>query len=317
MGVLASPRGLIVDLITPLKKGGDIDGRGLGKHLDKVLPHAQALLLASPHTGEGKNLGPGQRDELLEKALVVVRGRIPVLIWITQNTEEETKETLLLLKKRLERRKYTGQVFWIDTPLYYRSNRGLPLHYKTLCKMVNEPFLLYNDPELIKQIASTFKRTNIRTSILKELCHMEGIQGLIFLGSLDRVRNYQRAVRARAHFRIYDGDESQFLTHPSLNGVVSVGTNLAPRAWQKVTAFSLNLHGERKDYPDQLQQIWELGEYLRSLMEIYQNASAALIKQVLWNKGIIDDPTSTITEEHTKEQAQQLEALMERYGDYP
>ena len=317
MEVLPSPRGLIVDLITPLKKSGDIDGRGLGKHLDRVLPHVQAVLLASPKTGEGTNLDSTQRDELLEKTLVVVRGQVPVLIWITHSTVEGTVETLQILKKRLERRKYEGQILWVDTPLYYHSNRGLPSLYKNLTTTANEPFLLHNDPELIKQIASTFKRTNIRTSILKELSQMERIQGLIFLGSLDRVRNYQKAVRARSNFRIYDGEESHFLTYPSLSGVVSVGANLAPRAWQKVTASSLDLSGERKDYPDQLQQIWNQGEYLRGLLHIYQNSSAHLIKQVLSDKAIIESPTSTLSEENTEDKARHLEALMERYGDYP
>jgi dihydrodipicolinate synthase/N-acetylneuraminate lyase len=317
MEVLPSPRGLIVDLITPLKKSGDIDGRGLGKHLDRVLPNVQAVLLASPQTGEGKNLGPSQRGELLEKALVVVRGQVPILIWITHSTEEGTRENLQLLKKRLEQRKYTGQIFWVDTPLYYHSNRGLPSHYKDLSTTVKEPFLLHNDPELIRQIGSAFKRTNIRTNILKELSQMGSIHGLIFLGSLDRARNYQKAVRARSDFRIYDGDESHFLTYPSLSGVVSVGANLAPKIWQKVTASSLNLSGERKDYPDSLQQIWNQGEYLRSLLEIYQNSSAHLIKQVLSDKGILESPTSTVMEESAEEEAKRLEALMEGYGDYP
>jgi dihydrodipicolinate synthase/N-acetylneuraminate lyase len=317
MEVLPSPRGLIVDLITPLKKSGDIDGRGLGKHLDRVLPNVQALLLASPQTGEGKNLGPSQREELLEKALVVVRGQVPILIWITHSTEEGTKENLQLLKKRLEQRKYTGQIFWVDTPLYYHSNRGLPSHYKNLSTIVKEPFLLHNDPDLIRQIASTFKRTNIRTSILKELSQMGSIHGLIFLGPLDRARNYQKAVRARSDFRIYDGDESHFLNYPSLSGVVSVGANLAPKAWQKVTTSSLNLGGERKEYPDSLQQIWNQGEYLRNMLEIYQNSSAHLIKQVLSDKGILESPTSTVMEESTEEKAKSLEALMEGYGDYP
>jgi dihydrodipicolinate synthase/N-acetylneuraminate lyase len=317
MEVLPSPRGLIVDLITPLKKRGDIDGRGLGKHLDKVLPYVQGLLLASPHIGEGKNLDSEQRDELLEKALVVVRGRVPVLVWITQNSEEKTRETLLLLEKRLERRKYTGQVFWIDTPLYYHSNRGLPIHYQNMSSMVREPFVLHNDPELIKQIASTFKRTNIRTSILKELARIHSILGLVFVGSLDRARNYQKAVRLRSNFRIYDGDESHFLTHPSLSGVVSVGANLAPRAWQKITASSLNLSGYQKEYPDHLQQIWELGGYLRNLREIYQNNSVPLIKQILSDKGIIEGPTCTFMGEDVGEQAKGLRVLMERYGDFP
>jgi len=281
------------------------------------MPHVQALLLGSPYMGEGKHLSSTQREELMEKALVVIRGRIPILIWVSQDTEEKTRETLLLLKKRIETRKYTGKVFWVDTPLFYHSNRGLPIHYSNLSSMVKEPFLLHNDPEIIKQLARPFKRANIRTSILKELAHEGSIQGLIFLGSLDRARNYQKAVRSRTDFRIYDGDESHFLTYPSLSGVVSGGANLAPGPWQKITASSLNLSNTQKAYPDHLQQIWDLGEYLRNLKEICQGSPAVLVKQVLSEMGIIEDPTSTLKGEDITEKAGELKELMERYGDYP
>jgi dihydrodipicolinate synthase/N-acetylneuraminate lyase len=317
MEVLTSPRGLIIDLITPLDRNGDIDGRGLGKQLDRVLPHVQALLLASPYMGEGKNLSSTQRDELLEKANVVVRGQVPILVWISQDTEEKTKETLLLLKKRVENKNYTGQVFWVDTPLSYHSNRGLPSHYQNLSSMVEEPFLLHNDPDLIKKLARPLKRANIRTSILKELAQIESIQGLIFLDSLDRARNYQKAVRPRTDFKIYDGDESHFLTHPSLSGVVSVGANLAPRAWEKVTSSSLNLSGNHKEYPDHLQQIWEMGSYLRELKDLYHGFSVPLVKQILSDMGIIEGPTCTFDAEDMGEKTETIKELMERFGDYP
>lgn len=317
MEVLTSPRGLIIDLITPLNRNGDIDGRGLGKQLDRVLPHVQALLLASPYMGEGKNLSSEQRDELLEKANVVVRGQVPILVWISQDTEEKTRETLLLLKKRVEARNHTGQVFWVDTPLAYHSNRGLPSHYQNISSMVEEPFLLHNDPDLIKQLPRPFKRANIRTSILKELAQISSIQGLIFFGSLDRSRNYQKAVRPRTDFKIYDGDEYHFLTHPSLSGVVSVGTNLAPRAWEKITASSLSLSGNHKEYPDQLQQIWEMGAYLRDLKDMYHGIAVPLVKQILFNMGIIESPTCTFDVEDMGGKPEAMKDLMERFGDYP
>ncbi|MBW1861995.1 MAG: dihydrodipicolinate synthase family protein [Deltaproteobacteria bacterium] len=314
---LSSPRGLIIDLITPLKNSGDIDGHGLGKHLDRVLPHVQALLLASPYMGEGKNLDSTQRDELLEKVLVVVRGRIPILVWISQDTEEKTRETLLLLKKRLELRKYTGPLFWLDTPLYYHSNRGLPLHYRNMFSMVNEPFLLHNDPYLIRQMARPLKRNNIRTSIFKELARTERIRGLVFLGPLDRARNYQKALASRTDFRIYDGEESHFLRHPSLSGVISMGANLAPGAWEKITASSLNLSRSKKEYQDHLHQIWKLGEYLHNLKDIYQDISVPIIKQVLSDMGSIDSPACTFKAEDMGEKTKLLKDLMKRHGDYP
>jgi dihydrodipicolinate synthase/N-acetylneuraminate lyase len=288
----SSPKGLLIDLITPLKRGGDIDGRGLGRLLDRVLPFVQAVYLASPLSGEGRNLEAAQREELLDKSIVVTRGRVPVLIWISQGTEEETKTTLFLLKKRIEKRKYTGPVFWVDTPLFYHSNRGLPLHYRNLSIGNKGPYLLHNDPTLIRELARPLKRNNIRTSILKDLAQISSIRGLIFSGSFDRVRNYQKAVRARTDFRIYDGDESRFLTYPSLSGVVSVGANLAPKAWQKITASSLNRSNDR-EYPDSLQQIWETGRYLQGLIEIYYPAPVPLVKQTLAGTGTIESPTCT------------------------
>jgi len=317
MAVQPSPRGLIVDLITPLKKSGDIDGRGLSRHLDGVVPYAQALLLASPHIGEGEGLGADLKEELLDKSLGLVQGRVPLLIWITQDTEEKTRETYLLLKKRVERRKYTGQVFWVDTPLYYHSNRGLPLYYKQMPTTDEDSFLLYNDPELIKKIAQPLKRSNIRTGILKELSGIRSIQGLIFLGSLDRTRNYQRAVRARGDFRIYDGDEAHFLKYPSLSGVVSMGANLAPRAWQKATSASLNLDGLQQSYPDHLQQIWELGWYLQDLRDIYRESPVSHMKQVLSDRGIIEETASLVEGNKRGEEVDRLKELMAHQGDYP
>ena len=317
MAVRPSPRGLIVDLITPLKKSGDIDGRGLGRHLDGVLPYAQALLLASPHIGEGEGLDAGLREELLDKSLGLVQGRIPLLIWITQDTEEKTKETHLLLKKRLARRKYTGRIYWVDTPLYYHSNRGLPLYYQQMPTTDKDSFLLYNDPELIKLITRPLKRLNIRTGILKELSGNQSIQGLIFLGSLDRTRNYQKAVRVRGDFRIYDGDEAHFLTYPSLSGVVSMGANLAPRAWQKATSASLNLDGLQQSYPDYLQQIWELGCYLQDLREIYRESPVPLMKQVLSDRGVIEEPAGLVEGKKKGEEVNRLKELMTQHGDYP
>ncbi|MCD6297435.1 MAG: dihydrodipicolinate synthase family protein [Deltaproteobacteria bacterium] len=315
MEALIAPRGLVVDLITPLKNDRSIDGRGLGRLLDRITPHAQAILLAGPGAGEGKNLALDQRLELVEKALVVIRGRIPILIWVTGDTVEKTRKTLLTHKNVLEKRAYQGQVFWIDTPLYYHSNRGLPDHYEDLCSMVDRPFILHNDPELIKGLARPIKRNNIRTSILKELTYLEKLSGLVFQGSLDRAHNYQRASRRRANFKIYDGDETHFLDYPSMSGVVSLGANLTPRAWQRITQSSLKLTGDQKDYPDSLKQVWESGGYLRNLIDIYYKMPAAIVKGVLADMGIIETPTCAFPAENQEEPKRRVKELMDRFGD--
>ncbi|MFH1122234.1 MAG: dihydrodipicolinate synthase family protein [Pseudomonadota bacterium] len=316
MAVSICPRGLIIDLITPLNPNGDIDGRGLGRHLDRVLPQVQALLLASPHMGEGRNLTAHQRVELLEKAIVVTRGEVPILVWITCETPEETRETLLLLAEKSKARKYSGPVFWVDTPLYYHSNRGLLQYYDRLAAETEAPWILCNDPDLIKKLSRPLKRNNLRTSILKDIAHINKVQGMIYLGSPDRARNYAKAVRSRPEFRIYDGDESYFLRHPSLSGVVSAGANLAPKAWQKITNSSLNLTGDRPDYPDHLRQIWEAGEYLQELMGLYQAQPVPLVKKILADMGIIESPATHEKGEVPEKTVSALTAVMRNHGDY-
>ena len=100
MGDFKLPRGLIVDSITPLMEDGSIDGRGLGKHLDLLLPHVQGVLILSPITGEGIRLSIEQKTDLFDKTLVVVRGAAPILVCITGKSSEETIEILESLKKQ-------------------------------------------------------------------------------------------------------------------------------------------------------------------------------------------------------------------------
>lgn len=317
MGRSTPPRGLIVDLVTPFNENGEIDGRGLGLHLDRILPLVHAVWIASPYSGEGLNLSAGQREELLDKCLVVIRGQMPILVWVTGQTEDQTKQHLLLLQKRVEGRKYGGPVFWVDTPLLYHSNRGLHLHYRNLVSLAKGPWLLHNDPELVMRLGLSFKRNNIRTAILKNLSGIEQIQGLVFLGSLERAGHFQKAVRKRPEFRIYDGDESHFLKYPSMSGVVSSGANLAPKAWRKVTDASLNMSVDRHDYPDRLQQLWETGAYLQNLLERYRPLPAPTIKAALSQMGIIESPECALKGEDQRTVARSIIAEMKHRGDLP
>ncbi len=317
MAATSSPRGLIVDLVTPLKQNGALDGRSLGRQLDRVLPHVQAVLIAGPYLGEGGNLSPQQRAELMEKALVVIRGQVPVLVWITQDTEQKTRDTLALLSNTLKTRKYRGQVCWLDTPLFYHSNRGLVSFYRRLTTLTRESWLLHNDPELIDRLALSFKRNNIRTAVLKKILGIEEIQGLLYLGSLDRAGNYQKATRTRPDFRVYDGDELRFLTHPSLSGVVSAGANLSPKAWSRITEASLGLSDTREDYPDRLQQIWKTGRYLRTLLDLYKSRSVQIIKQVLSEAGILESSKCMVRAQEVGEQVRSIIEEMTKFGDYP
>lgn len=282
-----APKGLIVDLITPLDNKGDIDTDGLVSHLKKVLPHADAILLASPQIGEGCGLSLARKQNLLEKAAHFIQGRIPIFFWISGDSEESTKKTLIMLEDVLGSLNYKGRVFWLDSPLSYRSNRGLYDHYQDLTLNTRYPLVLYNDPGLITMLERPLKRCNIRTSILKNLAEIGKIKALIFRGSLTRVNNYQKALNRRPDFRVYDGDEDRFLEYPSMSGVLSIGANIAPQIWSDVTKASMGMAGEYGQKIDYLHQIWEMRELIKDLKKIYYQNPVWTMKKTLVDLNII------------------------------
>lgn len=312
-----APRGLIVDLITPFKQGA-IDETGLKRLLERVVPHAQALLLASPRHGEGESMPIAMRHELLKKVSHAVgTNPISLFVWISGNTGTETRKNILTLQKDFGENHPEVNLFWVDTPLAYHSNRGLPDYYRELLALIKDPLILHNDPDCI-HASRAFKRRNIRTAVLKELVRIEGIAGLIFSGSLERAHHYQRACRGRQNFKIYDGDEKRFLEHPSMGGVVSVGANLAPGAWEMITQSSIQLHAHRENYPDRLQQIWESGDYLKNMVALYGQtpAAIAMIKTILSETDVIGTPKMLLSVETEADSIKALKALIHDFGTY-
>lgn len=282
------PKGLIVDLVTPLADTGEIDKGGLNTLLTRVLSHVDGIVLGSPRLGEGRTLDLDCKVDLLDHVLSLIDGAKSILFWISGESSEATKTILSALEDRLSTREDRENMFWLDSPLYYHSNRGLYDHYRELTSLSRNPFVLYNDPGLIDLLDKPLKRSNIRTNIVKKLGEMEGIGGLVFCGSLARVNNYQKSLRRRSDFRVYDGDETRFLEHPSMSGIVSMGANVAPGTWGTITRASLGI-GENED-PSRL---FELGILLKDLLRLYEKNPVWIMKKALYDLNIIGSPACT------------------------
>ncbi len=311
---LKPPRGLIIDLITPLESGGKIDHLGLEALINWVISYADGLMLGGPIGGEGLKIHERTRLSLVEYVLSALEGELPIFIWISFRDTEKTFSFSIAVKDIIQKTGYKGSVFFVDTPLYHHSNRGLFMYFNELCKKINFPFIIHNDPEIIASLNIPFKRKNIRTTILKELVTIDGIQGMVYCGPLERVRNYQKAIKKKSGFRIYDGEESKFLQHPSLSGVFSIGANILPRPWSRITHSSIEPGSENQHYPDQLKQIWEYGSLIQEAIRIYEKAPVYLIKQLLWKRGIIKG--AFCFEQHINDKDDRLKRLSELIDHY-
>jgi dihydrodipicolinate synthase/N-acetylneuraminate lyase len=280
------PRGLIADLVTPLTEDGALDTEGFERLIRRLSPHVHGMLAAGPSAGEGYTLDCKTRVEIMVRALQAIEGKIPLFIWITAGDMDQTITFLQTLDQAAGNTS-RDLLYWMDTPLYYHSNRGLGALYKEISRRTERRLLLHNDPVFVSKSGNPLKRGNIRTAILKELAQADFIAGLVFSGSMDRARNYQKACRQRQRFRIYDHNENNFLDFPSMSGVVSIGANLAPRPWHAITETSLQRTGDRAGYPDFLHQIWEMGRHVRALTEAYGKAPVPTVKNVLHKMGVI------------------------------
>ncbi len=308
---IEAPKGLIVDLITPLSDTGDLDSKGLDSILNRLLPHCSAVLLSGPNMGEGRALKEDIRRELFESALTSVQGKIPLFFWITEKTPEDVEALLASLEDTINSFHYEGQVFWVDSPLYYHSNRDLADYYRSLVSKTRHPFILHNDPDLIKSLNKSIKRNNIRTNIIRDLCGINNIKALLFTGSLARVHNYQKSLSNVAGFRIYDGNEIRFLEHPSMNGVLSMGANIVPGLWAGIVRSSLGSLQDDDGMDYTVNQILESGALLRDLIKIYNKSPLWMIKNALFDLKLISSPACAHAVERIDEQQTLISFLLE------
>jgi len=308
------PKGLICPLVTPLKTGDVLDVAALDRLIGHAGIGADALLLGDVFWGEGLVLSPDTRIELASTALEIVQGKWPVFITITSDTSQATRELLAKVESFIERSGYSGSVFWVDYPIYYHSNRGLPQFYEAIARDTGIPLILGNHPGLAERRKGYIKHKNIRTNVLRKLSGIDHIQGLIFSGSLNRSINYHKAVRHRRDFMFYDGDEAAFIKQPSSNGVVAGGANLLPEAWHEITWSCLNRYDVQWQYADHVSQIWETGAMVQEFYDLYSKNSAAVLKRMLHVAGVLPNAhTASSTPRTDRTQNRTVEAICKKY----
>lgn len=281
------PKGLICPLVTPLDRDKNIDRPSLRRLVDSTIEYIDGILIGSPDIGEGLVIDNSMRVELARAGMETVFGRVPLFLNITGEKPEETAGNISKVELARGELKYKGDLFLLDCPLWYHSNRGLPDNYEELARMTDIPFILYNNPGLIKELRVYFKRPNIRTNILKRLSENEQITGIVHIGDLKRSINYLCALRQRSDFKFYDGNELGFLTRPSSSGIVSCGANILASQWKRITASSLTPQDPSREDPVRLRKLWQLGQELREFHAVYVANPAGIIKAALKHMGII------------------------------
>jgi dihydrodipicolinate synthase/N-acetylneuraminate lyase len=211
-------RGVVCPLITPLKTIDTLDSPGLEKLIEHVIAGGVSAIFLLGTSGEGPSLSYRLRSELIERGCAAVRGRIPVLVGITDTAYIESVRMAEIAAK-------AGADAVVVAPPYYLLYTQLDLiHYiEHLSQSVSLPLFLYNFPGLTKIPYSleTVKRAS-------EIPQVIGLKDSS--GDLNYLAAVVNAVRLCKDFTVLIGPEEKFLDAMRLgvHGGVCGGSNVNP-----------------------------------------------------------------------------------------
>ncbi|NGX60928.1 MAG: 4-hydroxy-tetrahydrodipicolinate synthase [Chlamydiae bacterium] len=216
--------GLYTALITPFKKGGEIDEEGFAANLSFQIEGGVDGLVLFGTTGESPTLSSEEKTTLLTLAREKITS-IPLIIGCGTYSTEETAKNLAWAKE------HGADGALLVSPYYNKpTQEGLYHHFSTLAKNSPLPIILYN--------IQGRTGVNINVSTLVRLLEIPKIIGIKEAsGNIDQMSDFLYEIgKRREEFLFLAGDDA--LTFPTMalggNGIVSVVSNLVPKKMKEL-----------------------------------------------------------------------------------
>lgn len=234
-------------LVTPFRQDQSLDEEALRRLAQRQVEAGIHFLVPCGTTGENPTLTRQEHLRVVEIALDVARGKVPVLAGCGGNNTRE----VAALAKDLEALGSDGLL--VVTPYYNKPTPdGLFEHYRAISQATRLPIVVYNVPG----------RTalNVEPATLARLATLETVIGVKEAsGNISQITSIFQVVPN--DFAVLSGDDAITLPLIALGGVgiISVVANEVPFAMARLT--SLCLEG---DFPGAV----EMHRRLHALMEI-------------------------------------------------
>jgi len=220
--VLPRPlRGIIPPLVTPLLDRDTLDVAGLERLIEHILAGGVHGLFVLGTTGEAPSLSYRRRYELIERVCGQVKGRVPVLVGITDTS---FVESVNIARKA---RDAGAQAVVLAPPYYFPAGQSELLEYlKHLTPELPLPVFLYNMPSYTKLV---YEPDTIRAA-----ADFPGIAGIKdSSGNMIYFRRLQSLLKDHPDFSLLIGRE-ELLAEAVLfggHGCVCGGANLIPELY--------------------------------------------------------------------------------------
>ena len=232
LGTLRSPiqnlklplTGIIPPMVTPLRDRDELDVAGLELLIGRLLGGGVSGLFLLGSTGEGPSLSYRLRRELIDRACRNVKGRVPILVGITDTA---FVESVNLARYAAE----AGADAVVAAPPYYlpEGQPELQEYFEHLVPELPLPLFLYNMPALTK--------VSIGLETVRRAMDEPSIVGLKYSsGNLDYFHGAAGLMEHRRDWSLLMGPEKllQEAISAGGHGGVCGGANLFPELYVRL-----------------------------------------------------------------------------------
>lgn len=220
-------KGSLVALVTPFDSSNRVDFACLKSLIDFHVDAGSDGLVVAGTTGEAATLTRDEHEELIERAVELAAGRVPVIAGTGSNSTAQTID----LSRAIGR---SGiDAYLLVVPYYNKPvQEGIFRHFAAIADAVEKPVMLYNVPG--RTVADMLPETVGR---LAQHGNIFGIKEAT--GDIERLKAIQDLVDE--DFRLYSGDDFTLLPFilQGGHGVVTVSGNVVPAAVAELCRLAL------------------------------------------------------------------------------
>lgn len=220
-------KGSITALVTPFK-GGELDEQAFQDFVEWQIASGTHGLVPCGTTGESATLTDDEHKRVIRLCSEAANGRVPVIAGAGSN------ETRVSIKYAQHAKDMGADAALVVTPYYNKpSQEGVFQHFKAISEAVDIPIVVYNIPG--RSIVDIKQDTMERLSKLPTVIGCKDATG-----DVGRVAGL--SVRCGPDFIQLSGDDPTSLGHSAHggHGAISVGSNIAPKAYAEFHTALLN-----------------------------------------------------------------------------
>jgi 4-hydroxy-tetrahydrodipicolinate synthase len=210
-------KGSLVALITPMRPDGALDEKAFADFVEWQISEGTHGIVPVGTTGESPTLSHNEHRRIVEIAVKVSNGRIPVLAGAGSNS---TSEAIELAKHA---REAGADGILVVTPYYNKpTQEGMFLHFSAIADAADIPMIIYNIPP--RSVVDMSVETMARLAKHKNIVGVKD-------ATANLVRPLHTSRACGQDFIQLSGEDHTALSFNAAGGVgcISVTANVAPR----------------------------------------------------------------------------------------